>query len=149
MGEPQVIGALRAKRSELAGMVMSLEQQPVQHRASLTHLDATMRLFDPELWPEEFPPRRSRSHNAWFRPGECLRLIYDVLRDAPEPVTTRELADKIYFVMNIPDTGDRQRALIQKTMLASLNRDKETIERVETAGVVRWRVRQAARARSQ
>ena len=55
MGEPHVIGALRDKRSELAGMVISLERQLVQHRASLTHLDATMRLFDPELRPEDIP----------------------------------------------------------------------------------------------
>jgi hypothetical protein len=43
----------------------------------------------------------------------------------------------------------RGRALIQKTILASLNRAKDTIERIETAGVVGWRVRQAARARCQ
>ena len=35
----------------------------------------------------------------------------------------------------------RERALIQKTILASLNRAGDTIERVETAGVVSWRVR--------
>jgi hypothetical protein len=149
MGEPQVIGALLSKRSELAGRVLSLEQQLVQHRASLTHLDATLRLFDPELRPEEIHPRRPRGHNAWFRPGECLRLVYDVLRDTPEPVTTRELVDRIVEVKSIPDTGDRQRALIQKTILASLSRAKETIDRIETAGLVRWQVRQAARARCQ
>jgi hypothetical protein len=76
MGEPHVIGALRDKRSELAGIVMNLEQQLVQHRASLMHLDATMLLFDPELRPEEIRPRRRRTHSVWFRPGECLRLIY-------------------------------------------------------------------------
>ena len=37
----------------------------------------------------------------------------------------------------------------RKTLLGSLNRAKETIERVETAGVVRWRLIQAARARCQ
>jgi hypothetical protein len=149
MAESHVIGALRDKRSELAGIVMSLEQQLVQRRASLTHLDATMRLFDPELRPEEIRPRKQRSCNAWFRPGECLRLIYDVLRDAPEPVTTRDLANRIVEVKSIAITDDRQRALIQKTILASLSRAKATIERIETSGVVRWRVRQAARARCQ
>jgi len=149
MGEPHIIGALRDKRSELAGIVMSLERQLIAHRASLTHLDATMRLFDPELRPEEISPRQRRNCNAWFRPGECLRLIYDVLRDAPEPVTTRELAERIVAMKNLAVTDDRQRALIQKTILASLNRAKETIERIETAGVAGWRVRQAARARCQ
>jgi hypothetical protein len=149
MGEPHVIGALRDKRSELAAMVMNLEQQLVQHRASLMHLDATMLLFDPELRPEEIRPRRRRTHSAWFRPGECLRLIYDVLRDAPQPVTTREIAERMMDAKGIAASEDRSRTLIQKTILGSLNGAKETIERIETAGVVRWRVRQAARARCQ
>ena len=40
----------------------------------------------------------------------------------------------------IPAADDRQRALIQKTILGSLNRAKETIERTGTEGVVRWRL---------
>lgn len=34
-------------------MVNRLEQQLVQHRASLTHLDATTPLFDSGIRPEE------------------------------------------------------------------------------------------------
>jgi hypothetical protein len=132
---------LRNKRSELAGLVKGLEQQLLEHRAALTHLDATMRLFDPEMRPEEIRPRQRRTCTAWFRPGECLRLIYDVLRDASQPMTTRELAERITALKSISVSDDRQRALLQKTLLASLNRARETIERVETAGVIRWRVR--------
>ena len=83
MAEVHVVSALRDKRSELAGIVSRLEQQLVTHRASLTHVDATMLLFDPDIRPEEIRPRRQRTRNSWFRPGECLRLVYDVLRDAP------------------------------------------------------------------
>ena len=138
MGE--VICALLDKRSAFAGMVSHLERELVEHRASLTHLDATMQLFDPNSRPEEIRPRQQRARNAWFRPGECLRLIYDVLRDAPQPVTTRELAERIMDAKAIPAADDRQRALIERTILGSLNRTKETIERIETAGVVKWQV---------
>ena len=62
-------------------------------------------------------------------------------------MTTREIAERIVEGKSIPLTGDRQRELIQKTVLASLNRVKDTVERTALAGVVRWRVRQAARAR--
>ena len=140
MAELQVVSALRNKRSELAGIVSRLEQQLLAHRASLTHVDATMRLFDPDSRPEEIRPRQQRARNSWFRPGECLRLIYDVLRDTPEPVTTRELAERIMAVKAIPATDDRRRELIQKTICGSLARTKETIERVEAAGTVKWRL---------
>ena len=71
MAEPHIICGLRDRRAELASMVNRLEQQLVQHRASLMHLDATMRLFDPDIRPEEIRPRQLRAHNDWFRPGEC------------------------------------------------------------------------------
>jgi hypothetical protein len=140
MAEPHVIGALRNKRSELAGMMNQLEQRLVRHRADLTHLDATMRLFDPDIQPDAIRPKRQRARSAWFRPRECLRLIYDQLREAPRPLTTRELTDRIMRVKAIQTADDRDRALIQKTVLASLNRARETIARVEIAGVVSWRL---------
>ena len=139
MAQLHVIGALSNKRAELAGVVRQLEQQLVQQRTNLAHLDATMRLFDPDIRPK-LRPKQPRARSAWFRPGECLRLIYDELRDADQPITTRELAERIMRVKAMPATDDRQRELVQKTLLASLNRAKETIARVETAGVVSWRL---------
>jgi hypothetical protein len=140
MGEPHVISALSNKRSELAGIVSQLERQLGQQRANLAHLDATMRLFDPDIRPNTIRPKQQRARNAWFRPGECLRLIYDELRDAVQPMTTRELAERIMRLKAMPMVDDRQRELVQKTILGSLNRAKETIARVETAGLVRWRL---------
>jgi hypothetical protein len=43
-------------------------------------------------------------------------------------------------VKAIPAADDDRRERVQKTLLASLNRAKQTIARVETAGVVRWRL---------
>jgi hypothetical protein len=140
MPEPHVIGALRRKRSELGGVVNQLEQRLVKHRADLAHLDATMRLFAPDVRPQEIRPRQQRARSVWFRAGECLRLIYDELRDAPQPVTTRELAVRLMRVKAMPIDDDRSRELIQKTILGSLSRAKETIARIETAGVVAWRL---------
>jgi hypothetical protein len=140
MAEPHVIGALRDKRSELDGMLRQLEKQLVLQRANLAHVDATMRLFDPGIRPNDIRPRQPRERNAWFRQGECLRLIYDELREATQPVTTRELAERIMRVKAIPAADDQRRERVQKTLLGSLNRAKQTIARIESAGVVRWRL---------
>jgi hypothetical protein len=124
----------------MAGTVVQLEQHLVRQRADLSHLDATMRLFDPDIRPNEIRPRQRRARSTWFRHGECLRLIYDELRDAPQPMTTRALAERIMRVRAIPAADDRSRDLVQKTLLGSLNRAKQTIARIETAGVVSWRL---------
>ena len=76
MAEAHVISALRDKRSELAGVVNRLEQELVEHRTNLAHLDATMRLFDPDIRPEEIRPRRLRDRSlvpAWRMPAADLR----------------------------------------------------------------------------
>jgi hypothetical protein len=59
MAESHVISALVSKRAEIAGMIARTEQQLCQFRADLVHLDATTRLFAPELEPKAIPPRGS------------------------------------------------------------------------------------------
>ena len=90
-----------------------------------------MLLADTDLQPRE--------RVSWFRPGECLRVIYDVLREAPQPLTTRDVAGGVIAAKSIAIADDRTQALIQKTILASLSRAKNTIERLEAEGVVCWR----------
>lgn len=140
MAEPHVIGALRNKRAELAGVVSQLERQLSRQQADLTHLDATLRLFDPTIRVTEIRPRRRYMRNTWFRHGECLRLIYDVLREAGQPVTTRDLTERIMQIKAIPAAEARIRDLVQRTLLASLNRAKDTIARSDAGGVVAWRL---------
>jgi hypothetical protein len=67
MGELHVTGQLRNKRAELAGTLRQLEQQLVQERENLVHLDATMRLFDPHIQPEDIRPKRPRVCNLTLR----------------------------------------------------------------------------------
>src|SRR3954452_15460991 len=128
VAEQHVVRALREHRSELAGLVKGLEQELSEHRAALMHLDATMRLFDPEIRPEEIGSAQRRRCNAWFCPGECLRLIYDVLRDAPQPVTTREIADRV-----IPDPADRLSRMDRPPLGALDHRDADQPDPVSIA----------------
>jgi hypothetical protein len=121
-------------------VVNQLEQQLSRQQADLTHLDATLRLFDPTIRLSEIRPRRRHLRNPWFRHGECLRLIYDALREAGQPVTTRELSERIMQIKAIPAAAARTRDLVQRTLLASLNRAKDTIARTDVGGVVAWRL---------
>ena len=49
MAESHVISGLAAKRSEVAGYILKYEQQIAELRCDLAHLDATIKLFDPEF----------------------------------------------------------------------------------------------------
>lgn len=67
-----IISTLRDKRLEVADAIERLERQADQHRADLPHLEATMRLFDPNVEPETFQSTPPRPRNDWFRPGALL-----------------------------------------------------------------------------
>jgi hypothetical protein len=56
MSAPHVVYALREKRAELFGTMRQIEQQLAQYRSNLAHLDATMRLFDPDCTGLRKPP---------------------------------------------------------------------------------------------
>jgi hypothetical protein len=140
MAEADVIRALQDKQSELATGINRLEQQIVEYRAGLAHLEGAMRLFDPSILPETVHAGRRTAQRMWFHPGEARRLIHDVLREAPHPMATRDIAERVMVEKGIVVADDHSRVLIQKTIHASLSRAKETVERVTADGVVRWRV---------
>lgn len=140
MADQIAIAALVAKRAELSGIIQRIERQLAAHRDSLAHLDATILLFDPEAKPSGIKPKATRERNAWFGHGECSRAIYDVLRSASEPMTTRQITDRIMADRGIPGDG-RNVELVGKTVLGSLGR-LPGVERVAIGNAVAWRVAQ-------
>ena len=140
MGASQIISTLQDKRLEVTDAIERLERQVDQHRANLAHLEATMRLFDPNVVAETLERAPPRRRNDWFHPGECRRHIHAVLRDAAGPMTTREIVEGVMAAKKMPSDDARTRELIQKTVLGSLKRATDTIERVEAAGNVAWQV---------
>ena len=151
MGEPHVVSALRDKRSELSGLIEHLERQINQHRASLVHVDGVIRLYEPTMVPEtEIPVKRVRERNNWFRTGECVRLVCDLLRDAPEPMITSSIVSSIMEMKGIPAGDDRNHELLQKSVLGALGRAPKLFERSSKDGGTYWRIRpQAAQDRCQ
>ena len=57
-----------------------------------------------------------------------------------EAMTTREIVEKIMAAKPLSGDDARARELIHKTVLGSLNRATDTIERTQLAGSVAWRV---------
>ncbi len=87
-----MISALRDKRAEISGGILKLEKELGQRRADLMHLDATLRLFAPDLAPQSIRHKKSQGRkSSWFRHGERSRLVLSVLRTAGRALTTREI----------------------------------------------------------
>jgi len=53
MAETHVISALRAKRAEVSGYIHDLEKKVRHMCVNLSHIDATIRVFSPNLNPDD------------------------------------------------------------------------------------------------
>ncbi len=138
--DAMITTGLRTKRDEIFDALERLGRQVEQHRANLAHLDATIRLFDPEAEVAAPGPKSPTcKRNEWFQPGECRRRIHDVLRAAAAPMTTREIVEAVMAAKALPVPDPRTRELIHKTVLSSLNRAADTLERIEVSGSAAWR----------
>ena len=92
MADPHVISALVKKRANLAGEIEAAHEGLRQMIMDLENLDNTLRLFDPDYHVEAIRPKAFRPPKDWSNRGQMSRIILSVLRQAAEPLTTRDIA---------------------------------------------------------
>ena len=142
MAESHVVSALVNKRAEIAGMITRTEQQLGQFRADLVHLDATSRLFAPEIEPKTIPAKRIRQSDLWFEQGELSRRVLDALRRAGEPIRAPDLVRAVMIDKGF-DPADRPSFVrVQWKVRDTLNRlNKRGLLASDGAGHgVLWRI---------
>jgi hypothetical protein len=76
------LSALRKRRALLAAEIIQLEHQVRARKDSLVHVDAILKLLDPDYDSGTIRPRRIPQRIRLFRQGELARLILGALRDA-------------------------------------------------------------------
>ena len=86
MADSPVMYALRAKRSELAGLAKVAERDLAKLYADLEAIDGALRVFDPTIQLAVIRPKVIRAKpDARF--GRFTSLMMVVLREAAEPLT--------------------------------------------------------------
>ncbi len=95
MADEIAVAALVRKRAELAGRIDHARRELDGMLAGLAALDATLRLFDPEIRVESIRPKRHRPGNGQPSPGIETREVLAVLREAAGPLTAREIAFRL------------------------------------------------------
>jgi hypothetical protein len=142
MAESHVVSALVNKRAEIAGMIARAEQQLGQFRADLVHLDATIRLFAPELEPKTIPTKRIRQSDMWFEQGELSRRVLDALRRAGEPIRAPDVVRAVMIDKGLNPADRPGFARVQWKVRDTLTRlNKRGLLASDGAGHgVHWRI---------
>ena len=141
MAETHVVTALRAKRAEISGHIHDLERKLARHRASLAAIDATIRLYAPELNPDSIPPKRTYRRTRYFAKGELARRILSVLREASgKPMTTVAITCAIVADKGFPVGEGALSEAVSDMALTVLRRlsKRETVTKSGTSRNAQW-----------
>jgi len=142
MAEDHIVSGLVAKRAEMAGLIDHHRKQVARLAADMHHLEATLRLFAPEMDLRTLRPKEHRQRNAFFKPGEVPRFLLDALRQAGAPLTSHALAERAVAAKGLENTPETVLAL-QKSLNAALKAltGKGTLAEGPKLGLARtWRI---------
>ena len=116
MSEPTVIVTLRAKAENLAGYIAKLEGDLEQARADLSHVTATLHLFEAPDAGEQFPMHYNL--DRLFRRREIGVLCHEALSNGPRD--TRQLAAWIIERKGFPAPDRHLRSAVAYRIVQAL-----------------------------
>jgi len=125
VAEPHVITALVNRRATLAGEIEATHERLRQMVLDLENLDATLRLFDPDYQVEAIRPKAFRPPKDWSNRGEMSRIILSVLRQAAEPLTTRDIALQLLLERALDKNDQRLLRLMTKRVGVALRGQRD------------------------
>ena len=119
MADVHVMNALTSKRGELVGQMEDRRLELKQLGEELAHLEATMRLFDPQWVRDRIAVTRRSRRRQFFRSGECQRLVLEALREAEAAISEEALVAALLRAKGLEDQAEAL-PVIRKTALAVL-----------------------------
>src|SRR6476659_5460630 len=94
------IQTLERLHSELGGKILENKQEHKNLAGQMRHVEAVIKMLDPGYSLRAISVKR-RQPNPWFKRGTVYRRAVDVLRTAIEPLTAREIADRLLEAANV------------------------------------------------
>lgn len=87
-----MVTGLVKKRGELAGEIRSTSDHLAKLVKDIEAVDAALAVVAPDLEVESIRPKMFRPPSDWANRGQMSRLVLNILRQAREPLTTKEIA---------------------------------------------------------
>ena len=101
-GKSPALYALERLHAELGGQILQNKKEATRLAASMKHVEAVLKLLEPNYTLRRVVVRR-REHNGHFKRGTMFRLAIDVLRKAEEPLTCREIVERMFAAQSVSE----------------------------------------------
>jgi hypothetical protein len=116
MSDPQVLTTLRTKAENLAGYIRKLEADMAQARIDLSHVNATLALFEAPDADTPFPMHYNL--DRLFKRREIGQLCHVALADGPKD--TRQLAVAVIEAKGLDATDRHLRTTVAYRIVQAL-----------------------------
>jgi hypothetical protein len=130
---------LERLHAELAGKILQSEEEGERLREDMKHVEAVLKLLDPDYRVQAIAVRR-RKPNPYFKRGTIFRHALEALRDAPAPMTARDIYPLACFAaIGVPEPPHDALKGITETVHSLLKNNEGKVVRA-VAGVrpERW-----------
>ncbi len=138
-----VLNGLTKRRAELTGEIERTHAALRKMVEDLENLDQTIRQFAPDFQVETIRPKAFRPPADWAHRGEMSRVAVSILRQATEPMTTRDVALEL-LITRAMDPSDRRmlRTMMRRVGSAlRMQRENGSVRSTQGAGqFVLWEV---------
>lgn len=142
MENEHVISGLMRKRAELAGELIAIEARAEKLRADLAALDGAIRVFDPSAVPTSIKPKRFQTPTTPLPHGHPSRMMMDILRTAPEPMTARQIADELARRCGLTDLSPaKHKTLMTKVRNMLARQNGRTVIGEQRGDTTYWRTK--------
>src|ERR1700736_7032824 len=109
---------LERVHAELGGQILENKEEAQRLAGQMLHVEAVIKMLDPTYNLRRIAVKRRRP-NPWFKRGTVYRRAVDVLRTATEPLTAREIAERVLAAANIKSPDKAALPDLMGTGLAS------------------------------
>lgn len=120
-----VLTGLVKRRAELTGEIEAIHERLKKMLADLESLDATILQFDPSHTVEAIRPRALRPPKDWSNRGQMSRIVLSILRQAAEPMTSRDIALELLVARALDKRDRKLLGLMTKRVGVALRTQRE------------------------
>jgi len=119
-----VVSGLIKRRAELAGDIEKAHEALRKMVLDLENLDATILQFEPDFRVEAIRPKAFRPPKDWSNRGQMTRIVLSILRQAAEPLTSRDIALELLVERALDKNDQRLLRLMTKRVAVALREQK-------------------------
>jgi len=131
---------LERLHAELGGQILENKEEAQRLAGQMLHVEAVIKMLDPTYNLRRIAVKRRRP-NPWFKRGTVYRRAVDALRTATEPLTAREITDRLLAAAKVTNPNKAAVRDLTGSVLSSLrNHDGKGVKRTNEGSPAKWKL---------